>query len=229
MTLRLLDMYCGAGGTGEGYRRAGFDVIVGVDIKPQKSYPFRFYKGDAIEVLQRLLDEQDAGWSIHEFDAVHASPPCQGNSPLRHRWGLDGQYPELIPATRALLRKLGLPYVIENVPGAKLIAPTMLCGSMFGCGAGGRQLRRHRLFETTFVVPQPTCSHEGQPVGVYGKGGGKGTTRGYKGNAVEYREAMEMPWAASKLECAQAVPPAYTEYIGGYLVEYISRKQKPYA
>jgi DNA (cytosine-5)-methyltransferase 1 len=209
---------CGAGGAGEGYRRAGFDVIVGVDIASQKSYPFRFYRGDAIGVLERLLDEADAGWSIHEFDAVHASPPCQANSPLRHRWGKDGDYPELIPATRELLIRLGLPYVIENVPAAALVDPVTLCGSMFGCGATGRQLRRHRLFETTFPVPQPECRHVGQPVGVYGKGGGKGANRGYKGSAAEYREAMEMPWAASKLEIAQAIPPAYTEYIGRHLL-----------
>jgi DNA (cytosine-5)-methyltransferase 1 len=112
-----------------------------------------------------------------------------------------------------------VPYVIENVSRrAGLRAPIMLCGSMFGLGANGRQLRRHRLFECRgFSVMVPQCQHRGEPVGVYGTGGGGQMTRGYKGTPDEYREAMGMPWA-SRAEIAQAIPPAYTEHIGGYLM-----------
>jgi DNA (cytosine-5)-methyltransferase 1 len=115
-----------------------------------------------------------------------------------------------------MVRESGLPYVIENVPGAALRKPLVLCGSMFNLGVNGRQLRRHRLFETSFEVPDLACQHSGPVVGVYGSGGGGAMTRGYKGTADEYREAMEMPWA-TKAEIAQAVPPSYTAYIGSYL------------
>ena len=92
---------------------------------------------------------------------------------------------------------------------------------MFQCGAGGRQLRRHRKFEASFDLPDPPpCFHIGQPVGVYGHGGGGQYTRGYKGTKAEYQQAMEMPWA-SKTEIAQAIPPAYTRWIGGHMIEHI--------
>lgn len=204
MKRQLLDLFCGAGGAAMGYHRAGFEVV-GVDLKPQRRYPFEFIEGDALTVAASLA-------GISGFDAVHASPPCQAYSSLRHRWGRD--YPDLIAATRESLIEIGLPYVIENVPFTPLENPVVLCGSMFGLGAGGRQLRRHRWFECSFALDDPPpCSHLGQPVGVYGHGGGGGMTRGYKGSAEEYREAMGMPWA-TKAEIAQAVPPAYTEWIG---------------
>jgi DNA (cytosine-5)-methyltransferase 1 len=226
---RLLDLFCGAGGCTKGYQEAGF-YVVGVDIKPQPNYPGdKFYEADALDVLR------DGMWwgdglgrlNLHEFaedfDAIHASPPCQASSTLRHLWK-DREHPELIPPTRELLVEAGLPYVIENVVGAKLIEPFVLCGSMFGNGAGGRQLRRHRLFETNFPVMVPTCQHRGQPVGVYGHGGGGSMTRGYKGSKAEYQEAMEMPWA-TKAEIAQAIPPSYTEFIGGYLMQAVEQEQ----
>jgi DNA (cytosine-5)-methyltransferase 1 len=175
-------------------------------------------KGGGLPDVVRLADVFD-----EPFDAAHASPPCQASSDLRHLWK-DREHPELIPPTRAMLEKLGLPYVIENVPGAALIEPTVLCGSMFGCGANGRQLRRHRLFETTFPVLVHPCHHRGQPVGVYGHGGGGSMTRGYKGTGDEYKEAMEMPWA-TKAEIAQAIPPAYTEHIGGFLLTEIESRR----
>jgi DNA (cytosine-5)-methyltransferase 1 len=210
-----LDLFCGAGGCTAGYQRAGF-YVVGVDVKPQPNYcGDEFWQEDALDILER--------W--RGFDAIHASPPCQASSTLRHLWK-DREHPELIPPTRELLVETGLPYVIENVVGAKLIEPFVLCGSMFGNGANGRQLRRHRLFETSFPVMTPTCQHRGQPVGVYGHGGGGEMTRGYKGSKAEYQEAMEMPWA-TKAEIAQAIPPSYTTFIGSYLKQAVETAEMP--
>lgn len=209
---RLLDLFCGAGGAAMGYHRAGFEVV-GVDIKPQPHYPFEFYQGDALDNIFT-----DPGVTRSLFDAIHASPPCQAHSALRSLWK-NAKHPDLIEPTRNLLKASGLPYVIENVPGAPLIDPTRLCGSMFGLGANGRQLRRHRLFEAPWLGPwAPLCRHQGQPVGVYGYGGGGKMTRGYKGTEAEYREAMGIDWA-TKAEIAQAIPPAYTEWIGKQLME----------
>jgi DNA (cytosine-5)-methyltransferase 1 len=209
---RLLDLFCCAGGAAKGYHDAGFDVI-GVDVQDQPNYPYTFYRGDWSEFM-------DAGW---DFDAIHASPPCQAYSTLRHRTGED--YVDLVSVVRERLIATGLPYVIENVPGAPLLNPIQLCGSSFGLGANGRQLRRHRLFETNFPVMAPPCIHNGQPIGVYGTGGGGQMTRGYKGTTEEYREAMGIDWA-TRAEIAQAIPPAYTEHIGGYLLAEVQRRQR---
>src|SRR5581483_312695 len=131
-----------------GYYRAGFDVV-GVDTKPQPHYPFRFIQADALEYL-RL-------GPISWYAAVHASPPCQAHTSLRGMWNAK-EHVDLIPPTRELLRKTGLPYVIENVPGAPMDAQVMLCGSAFGLGIPGAQLRRHRLFELSgFWMMSPPC------------------------------------------------------------------------
>jgi DNA (cytosine-5)-methyltransferase 1 len=219
----LLDVYCKAGGAARGYQRAGFHVV-GIDHEPQPNYAGDvFIQADAIQFLERMVAGGTWEWKGPGlFAGVHASPPCQSSSSLRHLWK-DRRHPEMIPATRELLVKLGKPYVLENVPGAALVEPFLLCGSMFGNGANGRQLRRHRLFETSFPVMVPMCQHRGQPVGVYGHGGGGAMTRGYKGTKAEYQEAMEMPWA-TKAEIAQAIPPSYTEHIGSYLLAAISQK-----
>jgi DNA (cytosine-5)-methyltransferase 1 len=202
-----------------GYARAGFDVT-GVDIKSQPHYPFRFVQGDALEYLEKWGGELSI-----EFDAVHASPPCQAHSDLRSLWQ-DRPYKDLIAPTRALLERLAndhgiltdMPWVIENVEGAPLRPDLVLCGSMFDLGANGRQLRRHRWFESNVLLMSPgLCGHQGQPVGVYGHGGGGKMTRGYRGTAAEYREAMGIAWA-TKAEIAQAIPPAYTEWIGRQLL-----------
>jgi DNA (cytosine-5)-methyltransferase 1 len=207
---RLLDLFCGAGGCSVGYERAGFDVV-GVDIKPQPRYPFEFHQADVLEYLARPF------WWFR-FDAIHASPPCQAHSTLGSLWK-DREHPDLVAPVRERLKASGLPYVIENVVGAPLDNPVMLCGSTFGLGANGRQLRRHRLFESNVAIMAFPCQHVGQPVGVYGHGGGGSMTRGYKGTGDEYREAMGMHWAGlTKAEIAQAIPPAYTEHIGGYLL-----------
>jgi DNA (cytosine-5)-methyltransferase 1 len=214
---RLLDLFCGAGGAGMGYHRAGFDVV-GVDIKPQPRYPFEFIQADALDAL-RIVTWQcsDAPVALRRsFDAIHASPPCQAHSTLRHRTG--GDYPDLVAATRTRLIRSGLPYVIENVVGAPLLNPIMLCGSSFGLGVEGRQLRRHRLFESNVPIMASPCQHRGEAVGVYGTGGGGKMTRGYKAKGVaEARIALRTPWM-TLAECAQAIPPAYAEHVGHYLM-----------
>jgi DNA (cytosine-5)-methyltransferase 1 len=220
---RLLDLFCGAGGCSVGYHRAGFTEIVGVDINPQPRYPFEFVQGDALEYLRQ---------NGEEFDAIHASPPCQHASDLRHMH--KGKvYPELIEPTRELLIKTGKPYVIENVEGAKLLEPLTLCGSAFGLGAwcnDGKwhQLRRHRLFECSFFFLVRPCQHRGKPVGVYGNGGGNkarveaGLVNGMTGTASERKEAMKIDWM-TRAELSQAIPPAYTEFIGQRLMEVCNR------
>lgn len=210
----LLDAFCGAGGAGVGYHRSGFDVV-GVDIVPQPNYPFEFHQGDAVDFIAE---------HGREFSAIHASPTCQHASTLRHRTGKE--YVNLIPSTRAALQLVGRPYVIENVVGAELFDPIRLCGSSFGLGAGGRQLRRHRLFECSgFSIMALACAHQGEAIGVYGNGGawkrrapGGG---GYQGTAEERREAMGIDWMGHA-ELSQAIPPAYTEHIGGYLIAAVS-------
>jgi DNA (cytosine-5)-methyltransferase 1 len=222
---RILDLYCGAGGAARGYQLAGFHVT-GIDFRPQPRYAGdEFIQADAIGWLTSWLKQ-----SPNIFDAIHASPPCQAHTRLRHRTGKE--YPDLVDETRYLLIESGLPYIIENVPGAPLIDPVVLCGSMFGLGATGpdgvwRQLRRHRLFETNWnLVPPTECHHVGQPVGVYGHGGGGQMSRGYKGNKQEYRDSMGIDWA-TKAEIAQAIPPAYTNYIGGQLIgEWIEKGRR---
>lgn len=151
----------------------------------------------------------------HEFDLIHASPPCQAYSALRHLH--KKVYPDLVGPTRDALRQVGKPYVIENVPGSPLIDPVMMCGSMFGIGSGDRILKRHRLFETTFVVPQPVDKCRGHKIGgVYGYGGGGLMKNGsYKFHLSERREAMGIDWMTG-MEIAQAIPPAYTHYIAAY-------------
>lgn len=135
-----------------GYHQGGFDVV-GVDKYPQPRYPFQFVQMDALEALQILLDGgQIGGYYLSDFYTIHASPPCQRNSTMTKGLWKDriNDHPELIAPTRKLLIRTGKPYIIENVPTAPLINPTVLCGSMFGL-----QVRKHRLFETTFPVLTP--------------------------------------------------------------------------
>lgn len=151
--MRLLDLFCGAGGAAMGYSQAGFTEIVGVDIEPQPNYPFDMYVADAI--YYATTD------NLQRFDLIHASPPCQRFSTLAYRNGNGDDWPDLIPPTRKLLKESGVPYVIENVEGAPLVDPVMLCGTMFD----GLRVLRHRLFETSFPVEVP--EHGRHPFGVH--------------------------------------------------------------
>jgi DNA (cytosine-5)-methyltransferase 1 len=201
--MRLLDLFCGAGGAAMGYYRAGFDVL-GVDIAPQPHYPFDFIQADALEYLQA---------HGRDFDVIHASPPCQNNTPLRHRWGRE--YPDLIEATRRALQSTNRAYVIENVPGAALLNPLILCGTMFDL-----RVRRHRLFENSagLIFPPTSCCCAGR----FGKRAHLGnqeymTITGHFSNIEKARQAMDIDWM-NRHELAQAIPPAYTEWIGRQLL-----------
>ena len=202
----ILDLFCGAGGCAKGYQRAGFRVV-GVDNRPQPHYcGDEFVLADALEFLYAFCALG------YEFDAIHASPPCQGYSKLQAMHPRR-QYPMLIEPVRALLIAMGKPWVIENVETAPLFGIT-LCGSMFGLGVARGYLRRHRLFECSFPILQPRCQHRGPAVGVYGHGGHSGKHRMlYRKEAAE---AMRIDWM-SRDEMCQAIPPTYTEYIGRWL------------
>lgn len=218
-----------------GYSRAGFDVV-GVDVASQKNYPFEFHQGDAIEYLLA---------HHHEFDAIAGSPPRQLYSTMRVGLWQDRQHPDLIAPTRAAMMSTGKPYVIENVESARrlLVNPIMLCGTMFGLGtAEGNQLRRHRYFECSFGWPMtPPCQHnqysavpvygggqngdyhnpprKAKTVGVYGHSGGQSVRDGVVNfNADKRREAMGIDWMTNS-ELSEAIPPAYTEFIGRHLLQ----------
>lgn len=231
--LRLLDLFCGAGGAAMGYSRAGFEVV-GVDIKPQKRYPFEFHQGDAL----RYAAEH---W--REFDAIHASPPCQAFTALKSMPNAK-EHPDLVWPTRLLLIASGLPYIIENVPGAPLTPSVILCGTMFGLGVRDAELRRHRLFECNWEVGGliPKCQH-GRRARVCGVYGGHGRDRrrthplvrcvtGHAGGSMKRRdgtqqfstseraEAMGIDWMTGA-ELTQAIPPAYTEFLGRRLLENV--------
>jgi DNA (cytosine-5)-methyltransferase 1 len=200
---RLLDLFCGAGGAAMGYHRAGFDVV-GVDHKPQPNYPFEFCRDDFRSLS---LD-----W-LRTFDAIHASPPCQAFI----RGGLQGDtLGDLLAPTRTLLESSWLPWVIENVPGAPMRPDAILCGSMFGLSC-----RRHRWFEFSWHEPLMTlgCDHSQAIVGVYGHPhGAAGAFPGMlPGTRKSWADALDIGWMTAD-ELSQAIPPAYTEYIGEALL-----------
>ena len=203
-----------------GYHRAGFDVV-GVDINPQPHFPFEFIQASWEEPLAFLpgLWERD-GIPY----AVHASPPCQRYSTMTARWNRQESHPDLVEPVQIALRELSdgdnmIPYVIENVPAAKLDDPVMLCGSMFGLGSQGYQLQRHRIFESNiFFFPPAMCAHQGQPLPVYGHAGGRSKRDGLKFPGTDaWREGMGIDWMTGK-ELAESIPPAFTEYIGKHLL-----------
>jgi DNA (cytosine-5)-methyltransferase 1 len=204
MKPRLLDLFCGAGGAAMGYHRAGFEVV-GVDINPQPHYPFEFHQGDAMT------------WPLKGFDAIHASPPCQAYSVTRSFGNPSGDsYPDLILPTRE--RLTGHRYVMENVVGAPLWDPIKLCGSSFGLG-----VRRHRLFESSELIFGHPCDHRSaQPpvcvVGDHPQRSGDHTYRLRRAETLEQgQEAMGIDWMPWK-PLTQAIPPAYTEWIGAQLI-----------
>lgn len=209
--MRLLDLFCGAGGAAMGYHRAGFEVV-GVDIKPQPNYPFEFRQADALETL-------GANWQNPRFfAAVHASPPCQFRTAYRRRPNHVAPSRNLIPATRELLLRRGLPYVIENVEYARdqLCDPIKLCGSSFGL-----DVRRHRLFESSVTIGKLDCDHARQTPRFP-----PATNRTNLRSTVEVgawripldvqQQAMGIDWMTLE-ELSQAIPPAYTEHVGAYL------------
>lgn len=219
----MLDLFCGAGGAARGYADAGFEVI-GVDLHPQPRYPFEFHQADAIEFLKAMLSLRSGFLRV---DAIHASPPCQRWSILsQSRPGLAEKYPALIEPTRVLLRCTGLPYVIENVVGAPLIDPVMLCGSHFGLtaeleGYGTIGTHRHRLFEASFPIADPgPHNHEGYTnVSVCGHNIQPHQRRkiGRTVTAANLRAVMGIDWV-DRDSLGEMIPPAYTEYIGRQLL-----------
>lgn len=209
---RLLDLFCCEGGAAMGYHRAGFEVV-GVDLNPKfaKRYPFEFHAGDALEFF---ADH----W--HEFDAWHASPPCQAHTRAQKLQG--NEHLDFIPQTRAAFRRASYlvqtPWVIENVPGAPLNNPTVLCGSMFGI-----ETYRHRLFETNFILSSPKHPEHVAKNTKMGRPPVAGEFMHIVGNfsgVDKAREIMAMPWA-SQNGLREAIPPAYTEYIGKQILEEI--------
>lgn len=200
----LLDLFCGAGGAGMGYHRAGFDVV-GVDLSPQPNYPLEFVQADALAYLMEYGDH---------FDVVHASPPCQRYSAMsKCRPELAATYPDLVSPIRSLMPP-NIPYVIENVPGAPLREPTMLCGHMFGL-----ELYRHRLFESNLPIDGPPHPPHTIPASKAGhwKPGTVMSISGHVSPMWKAREVMGIDWC-NREELAEAIPPAYTEHIGRQLI-----------
>jgi DNA (cytosine-5)-methyltransferase 1 len=204
--MRVLDLYCGQGGAGAGYARAGFEVV-GVDIAPQPRYPFLFLQTDALDVLR----VEGAG-----FDLVHASPPCQAHSDT---WRIRANmHPDLIGLTRDALRATGLPYIIENVVGAPLIEPVTLCGAMFGL-----RTYRHRLFESNLPLTVPEHPEHVAPQAKMGRPVCEGEFQHIVGNfsgVALARETMGMPWA-NRDGLREAIPVAYTEFLGRQIREML--------
>jgi DNA (cytosine-5)-methyltransferase 1 len=201
-----------------GYHQAGFTDIVGIDVEPQPRYPFHFIQADALSSPVRLED----------FDLIHASPPCQAHTQMSARWRNQGTkadtWPDLLTPTREWFHDLETPWVIENVPGAiHLMEPTVtLHGGMFGLG-----VNRPRHFETNWLLLVYPARRTVKPIGVYGKPDGRHVYRyrnngNYNGKSVirtwktieEGRRLLEVPWMTESQEIADAVPPAYTRYIG---------------
>ncbi len=228
MRPRLLDAFCRAGGAGMGYHRAGFDVT-GIDtVNMTGVYPHKFVQGDALDYIRE---------HGHQYDVIHASPPCQAASALTKGTNKGRVYPQLIPATREALRSIGRPYVIENVAGAPIAKHLMLCGEMFGLA-----VIRHRFFEFDARYParwqamwRTHPRHRGRVAGmrhgqwftgpyfaVYGEGGGKGTV-------AEWQAAMGIDWTDDRKNLAEAIPPAYTEYLGRQLMTHLNGAGAPVA
>ena len=210
--MKILDLFCGAGGASMGYRQALPDAeIVGVDHQPQPNYPFTFIQTNAT-----ALDFYD------DFDFIHASPPCQTYSTLRVSKGVKEYDDWILPFTQQILRSFaagGGSYVIENVPGAPLTNPIRLCGSAFPIlttdwNGERHELRRHRLFETSFTVSGTECAHAWPVLGVYGtiSLNPRRSKRGTKAGIRQAEELMGIDWMTPE-ELVQAIPPAYTRHI----------------
>ena len=219
---KALDLFCGAGGAAMGLHRAGFDVT-GVDIKPQPHYPFKFILADAMT------------FPLNGYDFIWASPPCQKYCALNTMRNAR-EHPDLVGEVRERLRVSGCAYVIENVFGAPLISPLMLCGSALGLSSHGYQLRRHRYFEASFHTGLwPCCNHAPKTLGVYGakvrdiaqekrhyarERATRGKPTGVVLPQLYGKEAMGIDWMTMD-ELSEAIPPAYSEFIGKQAIEAI--------
>lgn len=219
--IKIIDLFCGAGGCAVGYNQAGFEDITGVDIKQQSNYPFEFIQADALNFLRKYGQE---------FDFIHASPPCQGYSKLQFSQKHKKKYPKLIEPLKAELKRLGKPYVIENVPGAPLFQPVILDGRMFGLG-----VIRKRLFE---LYPQQCIlTPDYRKIGsVKDKTyitvtGAFSCEKGFQeGSNMQERirlvqKAMGIDWTDDPVELRQAIPPAYTKFIGKRIRKHIINYQ----
>jgi DNA (cytosine-5)-methyltransferase 1 len=208
----MLDLYCCQGGAAMGYHRAGFDRVDGYDIISQPRYPFGFTQADALSL--------DPVWIARRYDAAHASPPCQAHT---RAWKLQkNEHPKLIAPTRALLQETGLPYVIENVEEARpeLVDPVLLCGDMEPFAI---ETYRHRLFETNWPLVVPEHHPHTARTAKMGRPPRDGEFMHVVGNfsgVARARQIMGMPWA-NRDGLREAIPPAYTEFIGRQLLEVI--------
>lgn len=232
---KVLDLFCGGGGAAMGLHRAWPDAeITGVDINPQKNYPFKFVQADAMT------------FPLEGYDFIWASPPCQGYSIMRNLPWLKGkEYPMLIEPTRERLRAVGVPYIIENVMGAQRkakMAAGWLCGTMFGL-----PFYRHRLFETNWPWMQPGHESHKTVIGSQATGRPRRTetyilpsivsdwNSGHKGNGAQRvgaavghaagwkvaASAMGIDWMKRE-DFTQAVPPAYSEFLARQFHEQVS-------
>ena len=215
---RVLDLFCGAGGMAMGLSRAGFEVV-GVDVEEQPYYPFEFWQMDALDAWPHFAD----------FDALHASPPCQAWTRARRFGRGRDDHPQLIEPTRELFARSGLPWSIENVAGTKgeLRGTVRLCGSMFGL-----MVERHRYFELSHMAFQPPCDHKRWTKKVF-----PGTPRADGSRPLSrvvnpmasgishdvFAESMGIDWMPAtgfrpSRELHNAIPPAYGEWIGDHLM-----------
>lgn len=212
---RLLDLFCGAGGCAKGYADAGFEVV-GVDIVPQPHYPYEFHRADALM------------YPLDGFDVIHASPVCKAYTQLN--LSPKEKHAKQIPDVITRLRNSGLPFVVENVTGAKHELPSALwlCGSMFGL-----RVWRHRLFESNVLLFAPgPCKHTIPPISIHGhicedharqKEPVRGHRRYHSAGVAASNAAMGIEWM-NRNELAQAIPPAYTRWIGEQLMDYIRQE-----
>ncbi|HXJ66289.1 MAG TPA: DNA cytosine methyltransferase [Actinomycetota bacterium] len=231
--MRLLDLFSGAGGAAMGYHRAGFEVV-GVDINPQPRYPFEFHQADAMSILRGMEGWPSFNgemWRPGYFDAIHASPPCQAFTQMSARWRGKGtaadEHLDLLTPTLERLRQMDKPWVVENVPGARRLMrnPLILHGGQFGLG-----VHRPRLFESNVMLLNFTARATRSPLGVYGKPDGRTTYR-YRNNGNLKGKSLIRAWKSLEEGSAamgidwmdvaglrEAIPPAYTEFIGEQLM-----------
>ena len=230
MRPRLLDLFCCQGGAGMGYHRAGFRYVIGIDKEVQPRYPFEFHQRDALEVLDLLIaGGQLCGLRLADFDAIHASPPCQDHSPTKD-FGGDHGTGWILAATLERLRSLPVPWVVENVADSPLPHQPDLFGSsgLALCGCMFPELRgllyEDRLFETSFAIPQPSHVLHQWPQTKMGRPPVPGECMqltGHFADAEEGRRRMGAPWM-NRDGVAQAIPPAFTEFIGARLLEHLA-------